>query len=77
MARKLELDLVAKSNADVVLNRVRKAADNFGSDLVKKFTAAFGAMALFDKGLMLAQQGIEFIGHDVLGGEEVLHVFSR
>lgn len=65
MARKLELDLVAKSNADVVLNRVRKAADNFGSDLVKKFTAAFGAMALFDKGLMLAQQGIEFIGRSM------------
>ena len=49
MARKLELDLVAKSNADVVLNRVKKAADNFSTNLVSKFTAAFGAMALFDK----------------------------
>ena len=49
MARKLELDLVAKSNADVVLNRVQKASQNFASGLVSKFTAAFGAMALFDK----------------------------
>lgn len=49
MARKLELDLVAKSNADVVLNRVNKAASNFSANLISKFTAAFGAMALFDK----------------------------
>ena len=54
MARKLELDLVAKSNADVVLNRVKKASENFATDLTKKFTAAFGAMALFDKGVTFA-----------------------
>ena len=51
MARKLEMELVAKSNADVVLNRVQKAADNFSTQLVSKFTGAFGAMALFDKAL--------------------------
>ena len=51
MARKLELDLVAKSNADVVLNRVQKAANNFSTGLVSKFAGAFGAMALFDKAL--------------------------
>lgn len=62
MARKLELDLVAKSNADVVLNRVRKAADNFGADLVKKFTAAFGAMALFDKFTGFAIQNFREFG---------------
>ena len=61
MARKLELDLVAKSNADVVLNRVKTAANNFGTDLIKKFTAAFGAMALLDKGLAMAEQGIQFV----------------
>ena len=52
MARKLELDLVAKSNADVVLNRVQKAANNFGAELTKKFMGAFGAMALLDRGLL-------------------------
>lgn len=61
MARKLELDLVAKSNADVVLNRVRKAADNFGADLTKKFMGAFGAMALLDRGLALVDSGFNFV----------------
>lgn len=54
MARKLELELQAKSNADVVLNRVQRASQNFASDLTKRFTAAFGAMALFDKGVGFA-----------------------
>jgi hypothetical protein len=49
MARKLEMELVAKSNAEVVLNRAAKASENFAADLTKRFTAAFGAMALFDK----------------------------
>lgn len=49
MARKLELELQAKSNADVVLNRVQKASQNFASNLTSKLTGAFGAMALFDK----------------------------
>lgn len=53
MARKLELELQAKSNADVVLNRAQKAANNFTTGLVSKFTSAFGAMALFDKALNL------------------------
>jgi hypothetical protein len=61
MARKLELDLVAKSNADVVLNRVQKASENFAADLTKRFTSAFGAMALFDKGLALAEAGLHFV----------------
>jgi hypothetical protein len=61
MARKLELDLVAKSNADVVLNRVKTAANNFGADLTKKFMGAFGAMALLDKGLSLVDAGFNFV----------------
>jgi hypothetical protein len=61
MARKLELDLVAKSNADVVLNRVKTAANNFGADLAKKFTSAFGAMALLDRGLAAVEQGFQFV----------------
>ena len=61
MARKLELELVAKSNADVVMNRVRTAANNFGSDLAKKFTSAFGAMALLDRGLAAVEQGFQFV----------------
>ena len=65
MARKLELELQAKSNADVVLNRVKKASENFASDLTKRFTTAFGAMALFDKGLALAEQGIHFVANSL------------
>jgi len=61
MARKLELDLVAKSNADVVLNRVKTAANNFGADLTKKFMGAFGAMALLDRGLALVDAGFNFV----------------
>jgi hypothetical protein len=61
MARKLELDLVAKSNADVVLNRVKTAANNFGADLTKKFMGAFGAMALLDRGLALVDSGFNFV----------------
>jgi hypothetical protein len=62
MARKLELDLVAKSNADVVLNRVRKAADNFGAGLVSRLTGAFGAMALFDKALSFTTETFREFG---------------
>jgi len=61
MARKLELDLVAKSNAEVVLNRAKAAANGFADDLVKRMTASFGAMALLDKGLAMAEQGIQFV----------------
>lgn len=60
MARKLEMELVAKSNADVVLNRAAKAAENFGADLAKRLTANFGAMALLDKAWAGIQAGIEF-----------------
>lgn len=65
MARKLELDLVAKSNADVVFNRVKTAANNFANSLASKFTAAFGAMALLDKGLQTIQQGFVFVVNSV------------
>jgi hypothetical protein len=61
MARKLELELQAKSNADVVFNRIQKASENFGSDLAKRFTSAFGAMALVDRGLAMVQQGFDFV----------------
>ena len=61
MARKLELELQAKSNADVVLNRVQKATQNFADDLTKRFTSAFGAMALLDKGMAMAEQGFRFV----------------
>ena len=62
MARKLELDLVAKSNADVVLNRAQTAANNFATSLASKFTAAFGAAAILDKGLAMVGQAVEFVG---------------
>lgn len=62
MARKLELELQAKSNADVVLNRVKKASENFASGLVSKFTAAFGAMALFDKFTTFAVENFREFG---------------
>ena len=65
MARKLELELQAKSNADVVFNRIQKASENFGSDLAKRFTSAFGAMALVDKGLAMVQQGFDFVANSV------------
>jgi len=61
MARKLELDLVAKSNADVIFNRVKKASENFAEDLTKRFTSSFGAMALLDKGVAMVEQGIEYV----------------
>lgn len=61
MARKLELELEAKSNADVIFNRIQKASENFTADLTKRFTTAFGAMGLFDKGLDLAERGIHFV----------------
>lgn len=60
MARKLEMELVAKSNAEVVLNRAAKAAENFGADLAKRLTANFGAMALLDKAWAGIQMGIDF-----------------
>lgn len=62
MARKLELDLVAKSNADVVLNRAKTAANSFATSLASKFTAALGAAALLDRGLAMVGQAIEFVG---------------
>ena len=65
MARKLELDLVAKSNADVVLNRVKHAANDFANELTKKLTSAFGAMALVDKGLEAVNRGFEFVIHSL------------
>ena len=61
MARKLELDLVAKSNADVVLNRAKTAANNFASNLAGKFTAALGAAALLDRGLAMVGQAVDFV----------------
>jgi len=61
MARKLELDLVAKSNADVVLNRAKTAANNFATSLAGKFTAALGAAALLDRGLAMVGQAVDFV----------------
>lgn len=60
MARKLEMELVAKSNADVVLNRAAKAAENFAGDLTKRLTANFGAMALMDKAWAGIQSAIHY-----------------
>lgn len=65
MARKLELDLVAKSNADVVLNRAKTAANSFATSLASKFTAALGAAALLDKGLAMVGQAVEFVAQSL------------
>jgi hypothetical protein len=65
MARKLELDLVAKSNADVVLNRAKTAANNFATSLAGKFTSALGAAALLDKGLAMVGQAVEFVAQSL------------
>lgn len=65
MARKLELDLVAKSNADVVLNRAKTAANNFANGLASKFTAALGAAALLDKGLAMVGQAVDFVAQSL------------
>lgn len=54
------MELVAKSNADVVLNRIAKASENFGSDLAKRFTQNFGAMALVDKAWAGIQSAISY-----------------
>lgn len=59
------MELVAKSNADVVLNRAAKAAENFGADLTKRLTSAFGAMALVDKGLSALQMGFDFVSNSL------------
>jgi len=65
MARKLELDLVAKSNADVVLNRAKTAANNFATSLAGKFTAALGAAALLDRGLAMVGQAVDFVAQSL------------
>lgn len=57
------MELVAKSNADVVLNRAAKASENFANDLAKRFTGMFGAMALFDKITGFAIDTFKEFGH--------------
>jgi hypothetical protein len=51
MARKLEVELNAKSNADVVFGRAQRAASKFAGEIGSRVMGAVAPMVLFDKGM--------------------------
>ena len=51
MARKLEVELNAKSNADVVFGRAQRAASKFAGEIGSRIMGAVAPMVLFDKGM--------------------------
>ncbi|MEY4403561.1 MAG: hypothetical protein RIR91_1596 [Verrucomicrobiota bacterium] len=51
MARKLEVELNAKSNADVVFGRAQRAASKFAGEIGNRIMGAVAPMVLFDKGM--------------------------
>jgi hypothetical protein len=53
MARKLEVELNAKSNADVVFGRAQRAASKFAGEIGSRVMGAVAPMVLFDKGMGL------------------------
>ena len=53
MARKLEVELNAKSNADVVFGRAQRAASKFAGEIGNRVMGAVAPMVLFDKGMNL------------------------
>lgn len=53
MARKLEVELNAKSNADVVFGRAGRAANKFAGDIASRVMGAVAPMVLLDKGIGL------------------------
>jgi hypothetical protein len=59
MARKLEVELNAKSNADVVFGRAGRAANKFAGDVSARIMGAVAPMMLLDKGLGMVTGSID------------------
>ena len=59
MARKLEVELNAKSNADVVFGRAGRAANKFAGDVSSRIMGAVAPMVLLDKGLGIVTGSID------------------
>lgn len=59
MARKLEVELNAKSNADVVFGRAQRAASKFAGEIGQRVMGAVAPMVLFDKGMNLITGSID------------------
>ena len=59
MARKLEVELNAKSNADVVFGRAQRAASKFAGEIGNRIMGAVAPMVLFDKGMGLITGSID------------------
>jgi len=59
MARKLEVELNAKSNADVVFGRAQRAASKFAGEIGQRVMGAIAPMVLFDKGMNLITGSID------------------
>ena len=59
MARKLEVELNAKSNADVVFGRAQRAASKFAGEIGSRIMGAVAPMVLFDKGMSLITGSID------------------
>jgi hypothetical protein len=59
MARKLEVELNAKSNADVVFGRAQRAASKFAGEIGQRVMGAIAPMVLFDKGMGLITGSID------------------
>lgn len=59
MARKLEVELNAKSNADVVFGRAQRAASKFAGEIGNRIMGAVAPMVLFDKGMSMITGSID------------------
>ena len=59
MARKLEVELNAKSNADVVFGRAQRAASKFAGEIGNRIMGAVAPMVLFDKGMGMMTGAID------------------
>lgn len=59
MARKLEVELNAKSNADVVFGRAQRAASKFAGEIGQRVMGAIAPMVLFDKGMGMITGAID------------------
>ena len=59
MARKLEVELNAKSNADVVFGRAQRAASKFAGEIGSRIMGAVAPMVLFDKGMGMVTGAID------------------
>jgi hypothetical protein len=59
MARKLEVELNAKSNADVVFGRAQRAASKFAGEIGQRVMGAVAPMILFDKSMGMLTGAID------------------